>query len=86
VRSLLTDDAEQLVITVGYDQSVADGPPFSIGDEELLDYWPGLECIDHYDDTDNAPPKFLEAGVVAFTEKVWRSAGGLAATGSRRRA
>ena len=85
VRSLLTHDAEQVVITVGYDQSVADGPPFSIGDEELLGYWPGLECVDHYDDTENAPPKFLEAGVGEFTEKVWRSAGDPTTSGSRRR-
>lgn len=80
VRSLLTDDAEQLVITVAYDQSVGDGPPFSIGDAELLGYWPGLECIDHYDDTANAPPKFLDAGLGKFVEKVWRSAADPAAT------
>lgn len=85
VRSLLSGDAEQLVITVGYDQSLADGPPFSIADEELQAYWPGLECIDHYDDTDNAPPKFLAAGVEEFTEKVWRSVGDPASAGSRRR-
>ncbi|MDJ0814513.1 MAG: thiopurine S-methyltransferase [Woeseiaceae bacterium] len=76
VRSLLSDDAEQLVITLGYDQSVADGPPFCISDEELLGYWPGLECVDHYDDTANAPPKFLEAGLDEVIEKVWRSAPG----------
>lgn len=80
VLSLLTEDAEQLVITVGYDQSIADGPPFSISDEELQRHWPGLECIDYYDDTDNAPPKFLEAGVQEFTEKVWRSVGDRART------
>ena len=85
VRSLLSSDAEQLVITVSYDQAVADGPPFSIGDDELQDYWPGLKCIDHYDDTDNAPPRLLEAGIEVFTEKVWRNAGNLAATTSRRR-
>ena len=76
VRSLLTDDAEQLVITLGYDQSVAKGPPFAISDEEVLGYWPGLERIDRYDDTANAPPKFLEAGLNELTETVWRSAAG----------
>lgn len=76
VRSLLTDDAEQLVITLGYDQSVAKGPPFSITDNEVLGYWPGLERIDRYDDTVNAPPKFLEAGLDEVTETVWRSAKG----------
>lgn len=76
VRSLLTDDAEQLVITLGYDQSAADGPPFCISDEELLGYWPGLERVDRYDDTPNAPPKFLEAGLTEVIETVWRSARG----------
>lgn len=76
VRSLLTDDAEQLVITLGYDQSVAKGPPFSITDNEVLGYWPGLERVDRYDDTVNAPPKFLEAGLDEVTETVWRTAEG----------
>ncbi len=73
VRSLLSDDAEQLVITLDYDQSVAIGPPFSIDDEELLGYWPGLERVDRYDDTPNAPPKFLDAGLTEIVETVWRS-------------
>ena len=75
VRSLLTDDAEQLVITLGYDQSIANGPPFSISQEEVLQYWSGLECVDRYDDTPNAPPKFLDAGLTEIIETVWRSAG-----------
>lgn len=74
VRSLLTDDAEQLVITLGYDQAVANGPPFSIGDDEVLGYWPRLERVDRYDDTPNAPPKFLDAGLTEIVETVWRSA------------
>ncbi len=73
MRSLLSDDAEQLVITLDYDQSVAIGPPFSIDDEELLGYWPGLERVDRYDDTPNAPPKFLDAGLTEIVETVWRS-------------
>jgi thiopurine S-methyltransferase len=76
VRSLLTADAEQLVITLGYDQSVAKGPPFCISDDEVLGYWPGLERVDRYDDTANAPPKFLEAGLTEVMETVWRSAEG----------
>jgi thiopurine S-methyltransferase len=75
VQSLLTDDAERLVITLDYDQSVADGPPFCISDEELQGYWPGLQCVDRYDDTANAPPKFLDAGLDQLIEKVWRSSG-----------
>lgn len=73
-RSLLSDDAEQLIVTLEYDQGVADGPPFSIADEELLGYWPNLECVATHDDIDNAPSKFIEAGLTAMNEKVWCSA------------
>lgn len=70
--SLLTDNAAQLVLTVEYDQAVCAGPPFSIDAEELLRYWPGLERIASVDDTENAPPKFLDAGLAEMFETVWR--------------
>lgn len=73
VNSLLSDDAEQLVITVDYDDETAMGPPFSVSDAELLGYWPRIECVEQYNDIANAPPKFLDAGLQEFTEKVWRS-------------
>jgi len=73
VSSLLTDDANQLVITLNYDEEIATGPPFSVGDEELLAYWPHLDCVEQRDDIVNAPPKFLDAGLTEFKEKVWRS-------------
>ena len=73
VSSLLTDDARQLVITLNYDEDVAKGPPFSVEDAELLSYWPRLECVEARDDIENAPPKFIEAGLDRLVEKVWRS-------------
>lgn len=74
VSSLLTADAQQLVITLNYDQQTANGPPFSVDDSELLSYWPGLARVEARDDIDNAPPKFIEAGLDELIEKVWRSA------------
>ena len=71
--SLLLPGAEQLVITLEYDQGVAEGPPFSVSDDELLSYWPDLVCVDAHDDLENGPPKFIEAGLTAMTQKVWRS-------------
>jgi thiopurine S-methyltransferase len=71
--SLLTADAEQLVVALNYDQKIANGPPFSLPDEELLAYWPNLVCIDQRNDIPNAPPKFIDAGLTELTEKVWRS-------------
>ena len=73
VGSLLTNDADQLVITLDYDEEIAKGPPFSVGDEELLEYWPGLDCVEQRDDIANAPPKFLDAGLTELKEKVWRA-------------
>lgn len=71
--SLLTNNAEQLVITLEYDQAVCDGPPFSVGASEIHSYWPRLNRVAAIDDIENAPPKFLEAGVDVMEEVVWRS-------------
>jgi len=72
-NSLLSAGAEQLVIGVQYDQEVCDGPPFSINADEMRGYWPDLEVVATVDDTVNAPPKFLEAGLDLMHETVWRS-------------
>ena len=72
-NSLLTADAEQLVITLDYDDSMVSGPPFSVSDREILSYWPGLVCVDRFDDIADAPPKFIKAGLTSMLEKVWRS-------------
>jgi thiopurine S-methyltransferase len=72
-NSLLTADAEQLLITLEYDQEVANGPPFSVLTEEVLSYWPDLVCVDGCEDIANCPPKFIEAGLTSMLQKVWRS-------------
>ena len=71
--ALLADDAEQLVVTVDYDQAVCDGPPFSLSEQEITAYWPRLRQVASVDDTKNAPPKFLEAGLTRMHEVVWRT-------------
>ena len=65
--------AEQLIIVLEYDDTVAQGPPFSVPADELLGYWPDLVCVDAYDDIADGPPKFIEAGLKELTETVWRS-------------
>lgn len=72
-RSLLAADALKLIISVEYDQSVAKGPPFSIPAQAMRALWPELERVDAYDDMENCPPKFKEAGLDAIVEAVWRS-------------
>jgi len=70
--SLLTHDASRLLITVDYDDTIATGPPFAVSADEVLGYWPALKLIDRYDDIDNGPPKFRNAGLTAMYESVWR--------------
>ncbi len=72
----LTADAAQLVITLEYDQSVVDGPPYAVFGKEVLGYWPSLERVAAYDDIANGPPKFRDAGLDEMIEVVWRSSSG----------
>jgi thiopurine S-methyltransferase len=72
-NTLLEEAAEQFVITLEYDQTVADGPPFSVSPVELLTYWPDLVRFDSYDDIENGPPKFRDAGLTEMVEVIWRS-------------
>lgn len=72
IDALLAPDAYRLLITLDYDDTVATGPPFSISREEILRYWPDLREVDRYDDIDNGPPKFREAGLEEMFETVWR--------------
>ncbi len=69
--SLLTADAYQFVLTLDYDQTVCDGPPFAVSATELLSYWSELRELTRIDDTENAPPKFLEQGLDRIDEVVW---------------
>lgn len=71
--TLLESSSEQLIITLEYDQSKAEGPPFPVAPEELLAYWPDLTRVDAYDDIENSPPKFRDAGLEEMIEVVWRS-------------
>lgn len=71
---LLTDQAQQFVITVEYDQAVCQGPPYSIAADEILGHWPGLRRLASVEDIDNAPPKFLDEGLRSMQEVVWVSA------------
>jgi len=72
LQSLLTTNAALLVICLEYDDRIASGPPFSITANEILSYWPDLKRIDAYNDVENSPPKFRQAGLNEVTEVVWR--------------
>lgn len=69
--SLLAEDAHQFVVTIEYDDAVCKGPPYSVREDEVRAYWPGLRERARVDDIENAPPKFLECGLTQIHEVVW---------------
>jgi thiopurine S-methyltransferase len=72
-QTLLDAGAAQLIICLEYDDSIATGPPFSVPAHEVLAFWPNLQRVVAYDDLENGPPKFREAGLSEMIEVVWRS-------------
>jgi len=71
-RLLLCADAVRLIICLEYDESIATGPPFAVPAGEVLSYWADLKRVAAYDDIENGPPKFREAGLDKMIEVVWR--------------
>ena len=70
-KTLLKAGATQLLITLEYDQSGANGPPFSVLPDEVKGYWPGLRRAGDLSALASMPPKFREAGLSEFVEAVW---------------
>jgi thiopurine S-methyltransferase len=70
-KTLLKPDAEKLLITLEYDQSKANGPPYSVLPGEVSAYWPGLQRAGELSALNNMPPKFRSAGITEFVEAVW---------------
>ncbi len=70
-QSLLKTRAMQLLITLEYDQSAANGPPFSVLPDEVKAHWPALRRAGELSALVNMPPKFREAGLNEFVEAVW---------------
>ena len=71
--ALLKTNAMQLLITLEYDQSRVDGPPFCVMPEEVLWYWPDLQCVKQQEGLAGCPPKFRDAGVSHVNEVIWVS-------------
>ncbi|MFJ3108997.1 thiopurine S-methyltransferase [Pseudomonas putida] len=62
-----------LLVTLDYDQSLLGGPPFSVGDKEVLQGFAGwqmdeLEVVELIQES----PKFLQAGACSLLERVYR--------------
>jgi thiopurine S-methyltransferase len=72
-KSLLKSGATQLLITLEYDQSQVDGPPYSVLADEVADHWGDLQWISGSNVIDGLPPKFRESTLTQVTESVWLS-------------
>lgn len=72
-RSLLEADAYHMLLSLEYDQEAVEGPPFSVGPDEVRSYWPGLERAYSRNDIDTGSPKFRKAGLTEVIETVWTS-------------
>ena len=70
-KSLLAANAKQLLITLDYEQSKANGPPFSVSANEVSGYWDKLRMVFEHNAIDSTPPKFKEAGLTEVIEMVW---------------
>jgi thiopurine S-methyltransferase len=75
-QSLLKANAAHMLITLEYDQSRVNGPPYAVLTGEVKAYWPGLRRVGELSALSNMPPKFRDAGLDAFTEAVWLAAPG----------
>lgn len=75
---LLLQGAAKLVITLEYDQSIVQGPPYSVVADELHGYWADLQRASERDDLETCPPKFRAAGLTEIREVCWTSAGSAA--------
>jgi thiopurine S-methyltransferase len=73
VHQRLSDDAFQLLVSIDYDQSLIDGPPYAVSNDEVRRLYPELTCVATSNDIQNSPPKFAAAGVSELYESIWVS-------------
>ena len=70
-KNLLKPGAAQLLLTLEYDDTDIEGPPFSVFADEVFGYWPGLRRVREHNDIENSPPKFRDVGITEVIEVVW---------------
>lgn len=74
----LAADAPILLVTLEYDQSCMEGPPFSVTDAELERHFSTTHTIELLEDIDlmagDEGERFRQRGLTAMHEKIWRVA------------
>jgi len=70
----ISQNAPQLLVTFEYDQNEMAGPPFSVDESQVAEFYAGTMNIDLMADKDCLidEPKFRERGLSALREKVMR--------------
>ena len=70
----ISQNAPQLLVTFEYDQNEMAGPPFSVDESQVAEFYAGTMDIDLMADKDCLvdEPKFRERGLSALREKVLR--------------
>jgi thiopurine S-methyltransferase len=72
--SIIPTVGSMLLITMDYDQSQMEGPPFSVGSDEIYGYYQDAFSINllQSDDILDERPRWREAGLSALVESVFR--------------
>lgn len=73
LSSILPDGCQGVLVTMDYDQSRLDGPPFAVPDDEVRTLFAAGWRVDEKDERDilGESPKFLQAGVAGLQERVY---------------
>ncbi|MDM3884501.1 thiopurine S-methyltransferase [Pseudomonas sp. BCRC 81390] len=73
LSALLPAGCRGLVVTLDYDQALLDGPPFSVGDEELRQGLAGWQ-VDELEVAEviEQSPRFVQAGISSLLERVYQ--------------
>jgi thiopurine S-methyltransferase len=71
---LLQRHVRGLLLTLDYDQSEMQGPPFSVSDEELSRLFADACTLQRLGRTDilRSQPRFMERGLTRLSEQAWR--------------
>lgn len=74
MSELLRPGTRTLLVTLAYDQSEMDGPPFSVTEEEVIDLYSSEYRIDKLTvkDTLEAEPHFRDKGLTSLKEIVYK--------------
>jgi len=74
LKKLLPPSTSLFLITVEYDQSKVDGPPFSVPEQEIREFLGESFAIKirHSETQKSVSPRFLSQGVTSLTSKIYQ--------------